>query len=208
MRKRQTFSILYYESINLFKSLRNCAIHINRNIYHEITADELLARYSSKKYVRKTPNNFTVTKNLQEFINDYQKEIHIAHQLNFFTKNLKESVHNNFEFKTDSTPSELLSSKAITTNPYRNLTLDDFLQNKPDSMSVEEFLKDLLEDTDYGMSINDYLDRINDPYINDYFTIKMTNKETNDSISFTIFVTEPYNSNLYEINSEEIAEII
>lgn len=36
----------------------------------------------------------------------------------------------------------------------------------------------------------------------------MTNKETNDSVSFTIFVTEPYNSNLDEINSEEIADEI
>ena len=56
------------------------------------------------------------------------------------------------------------------------------------------------------MSIDDYLDRINDPSINDYLTIKMTNKETNDSVSFTIFVTEPYNSDLDEITSEEIAD--
>ena len=34
----------------------------------------------------------------------------------------------------------------------------------------------------------------------------MTNKETNDSVSFTIFVTEPYNSDLDEITSEEIAD--
>lgn len=196
------------ESINLSDSLGNRAIQVNRDICHEITADELLARYSSKNYVRETPNNFTVAKNLQEFVNDYQKEIHIAYRLGLFTKNLKESVHNNFEFETDSAPSELLSSNAITTNPDKNLTLDDFLRNKPDSMSVEEFLEDLLEDTDYGMAINDYLDRINDPCINDYLTIKMTNKETNDSVSFTIFVTEPYNSDLDEITSEEIAEEI
>lgn len=36
----------------------------------------------------------------------------------------------------------------------------------------------------------------------------MTNKETNDRVSFTIFVTEPYNSDLDEINSEEIADEI
>lgn len=194
------------ESINLSDSLGNRAIQVNRDICHEITMDELLALYSSKNYVRKTPNNFTVAKNLQEFINDYQKEIHIAYRLGLFTKNLKESVHNNFEFETDSAPSELLSSNAITTNPDKNLTLEDFLRNKPDSMSVEEFLEDLLEDTDYRTSINDYLDLINDPSINDYLTIKMTNKETNDSISFTIFVTEPYNSDLDEITSEEIAD--
>lgn len=194
------------ESINLSDSLGNRAIQVNRDICHEITMDELLARYSSKNYVRKTPNNFTVAKNLQEFINDYQKEIHIAYRLGLFTKNLKESVHNNFEFETDSAPSELLSSNAITTNTDKNLTLEDFLRNKPDSMSVEEFLEDLLEDTDYRTSINDYLDLINDPSINDYLTIKMTNKETNDSISFTIFVTEPYNSDLDEITSEEIAD--
>lgn len=194
------------ESINLSDSLGNRAIQVNRDICHEITMDELLARYSSKNYVRKTPNNFTVAKNLQEFINDYQKEIHIAYRLGLFTKNLKESVHNNFEFETDSAPSELLSSNAITTNPDKNLTLEDFLRNKPDSMSVEEFLDDLLEDTDAGMSIDDYLDRINDPSINDYLTITMTNKETNDSVSFTIFVTEPYNSDLDEITSEEIAD--
>lgn len=196
------------ESINLSDSLGNRAIQINRDICHEITMDELLARYSSKNYVRETPNNFTVAKNLQEFINDYQKEIHIAYRLGLFTKNLKESVHNNFEFETDSAPSELLSSNAITTNPDKNLTLEDFLRNKPDSISVEEFLEDLLEDTDYGMAINDYLDLINDPSINDYLTITMTNKETNDRISFTIFVTEPYNSDLDEITSEEIAEEI
>lgn len=196
------------EPINLSDSLGNRAINVNRNICHEITADELLARYSSKNYVRKTPNNFTVAKNLQEFINDYQKEIHIAYRLGLFTKNLKESVHNNFEFEVDSAPSGLLSSNAITIYPYKNLTLDDFLRNKPDSMSVEEFLDDLLEDTDYGTSITDYLDRINDPCINDYLTITMTNKETNDNISFTIFVTEPYNSDLDEINSEEIADEI
>lgn len=194
------------ESINLSDSLGNRAIQVNRDICHEITMDELLARYSSKNYVRKTPNNFTVAKNLQEFINDYQKEIHIAYRLGLFTKNLKESVHNNFEFETDSAPSELLSSNAITTNPDKNLTLDDFLRNKPDSMSVEEFLDELLEDTDYGTAIHDYLDLINDPSINDYLTIKMTNKETNDSVSFTIFVTEPYNSDLDEITSEEIAD--
>lgn len=194
------------ESINLSDSLGNRAIQVNRNICHEITMDELLARYSSKNYVRETPNNFNVAKNLQEFINDYQKEIHIAYRLGLFTKNLKESVHNNFEFETDSTPSELLSSNAITTNPDRNLTLEDFLRNKPDSMSVEEFLDELLEDTDYGTSINSYLDLINDPCINDYLTITMTNKETNDSVSFTIFVTEPYNSDLDEITSEEIAD--
>lgn len=194
------------ESINLSDSLGNRAIQVNRDICHEITADELLARYSSKNYVHETPNNFTVAKNLQEFINDYQKEIHIAYRLGLFTKNLKESVHNNFEFETDSAPSELLSSNAITTNPDKNLTLEDFLRNKPDSMSVEEFLEDLLEDTDYGMAINDYLDLINDPSINDYLTITMTNKETNDRISFTIFVTEPYNSDLDEITSEEIAD--
>lgn len=194
------------ESINLSDSLGNRAIQVNKNICQEITMDELLARYSSKNYVRETPNNFTVAKNLQEFINDYQKEIHIAYRLGLFTKNLKESVQNNFEFETDSAPSELLSSNAITTNPDKNLTLEDFLRNKPDSMSVEEFLEDLLEDTDYGMAINDYLDRINDPCINDYLTIKMTNKETNDSVSFTIFVTEPYNSDLDEINSKEIAD--
>lgn len=194
------------ESINLSDSLGNRAIQVNKNICQEITMDELLAQYSSKNYVRKTPNNFTVAKNLQEFINDYQKEIHIAYRLGLFTKNLKESVHNNFEFETDSTPSELLSSNAITTNPDKNLTLEDFLRNKPDSMSVEEFLEDLLEDTDYGMAINDYLDLINNPSINDYLTIKMTNKETNDSVSFTIFVTEPYNSDLDEITSEEIAD--
>ena len=146
---------------------------------------------------------------MQEFINDYQKEIHIAYRLGLFTKNLKESVHNNFEFETDSTPSELLSSNAITTNPDKNLTLEDFLRNKPDSMSVEEFLEDLLEDTDYDKaSIANYLDLINDPSINDYLTIKMTNKETNDRVSFTIFVTEPYNSDLDEITSEEIADEI
>lgn len=194
------------ESINLSDSLGNRAIQVNRNICHEITMDELLARYSSKNYVRETPNNFNVAKNLQEFINDYQKEIHIAYRLGLFTKNLKESVHNNFEFETDSTPSELLSSNAITTNPDKNLTLEDFLRNKPDSMSVEEFLDELLEDTDYGTSINSYLDLINDPCINDYLTITMTNKETNDSVSFTIFVTEPYNSDLDEITSEEIAD--
>ena len=195
------------ESINLSDSLGNRAIQINRDICHEITMDELLARYSSKNYVRKTPNNFTVTKNLQEFINDYQKEIHIAYRLGLFTKNLKESVHNNFEFETDSALSELLSSNAITTNPDKNLTLEDFLRNKPDSMSVEEFLDELLEDTDYDRaSIANYLDLINDPSINDYLTIKMTNKETNDSVSFTIFVTEPYNSDLDEITSEEIAD--
>ena len=194
------------ESINLSDSLGNRAIQVNRDICHEITMDELLARYSSKNYVRKIPNNFTVAKNLQEFINDYQKEIHIAYRLGLFTKNLKKSIHNNFEFETDSAPSELLSSNAITTNPDKNLTLEDFLRNKPDSMSVEEFLEDLLEDTDYGMAINDYLDLINDPCINDYLTITMTNKETNDSISFTIFVTEPYNSDLNEITSEEIAD--
>lgn len=195
------------ESINLSDSLGNRAIQINRDICHEITMDELLARYSSKNYVRETPNNFTVAKNLQEFINDYQKEIHIAYRLGLFTKNLKESVHNNFEFETDSAPSELLSSNAITTNPDKNLTLEDFLRNKPDSMSVEEFLDKLLEDTDYDRaSIANYLDLINDPSINDYLTIKMTNKETNDSVSFTIFVTEPYNSDLDEITSEEIAD--
>lgn len=194
------------ESINLSDSLGNRAIQVNRDICHEITMDELLARYSSRKYVRETPNNFTVAKNLQEFINDYQKEIHIAYRLGLFTKNLKESVHNNFEFETDSAPSKLLSSNAITTNPDKNLTLEDFLRNKPDSMSVEKFLDDLLEDTDYGMAINDYLDRINDPSINDYLTITMTNKETNDCISFTIFVTEPYNSDLDEITSEKIAD--
>lgn len=195
------------ESINLSDSLGNRAIQINRDICHEITMDELLARYSSKNYVRETPNNFTVAKNLQEFINDYQKEIHIAYRLGLFTKNLKESVHNNFEFETDSALSELLSSNAITTNPDKNLTLEDFLRNKPDSMSVEEFLDELLEDTDYDRaSIANYLDLINDPSINDYLTIKMTNKETNDSISFTIFVTEPYNSDLDEINSKEIAD--
>ena len=194
------------KSINLSDSLGNRAIQINRDICQEITMDELLARYSSKNYVRKTPNNFTVAKNLQEFINDYQKEIHIAYRLGLFTKNLKESVHNNFEFETDSAPSELLSSNAITTNPDKNLTLEDFLRNKPDSMSVEEFLEDLLEDTDYGTAIHDYLDLINDPSINDYLTITMTNKETNDNISFTIFVTEPYNSDLDEITSEEIAD--
>lgn len=195
------------ESINLSDSLGNRAIQVNRNICHEITADELLARYSSKNYVRKTPNNFTVAKNLQEFIDDYQKEIHIAYRLGLFTKNLKESVHNNFEFETDSAPSELLSSNAITTNPDKNLTLDDFLRNKPDSISVEKFLEDLLEDTDYDKaSIANYLDLINDPSINDYLTIKMTNKETNDSVSFTIFVTEPYNSDLDEITSEEITD--
>lgn len=196
------------ESINLSESLGNRAIQVNRNLCHEITMDELLARYSSKNYVHETPNNFTVAKNLQEFINDYQKEIHIAYRLGLFTKNLKESVHNNFEFKVDSAPSELLSSKAITIYPYKNLTLDDFLRNKPDSMSVEKFLDDLLEDTDAGMSIDDYLDSINDPSINDYFTITMTNKETNDRVSFTIFVTEPYNSDLDEITSKEIAEEI
>lgn len=197
------------ESINLSDSLGNRAIQVNRDICHEITMDELLARYSSKNYVRKTPNNFTVAKNLQEFINDYQKEIHIAYRLGLFTKNLKESVHNNFEFETDSAPSELLSSNAITIYPDKNLTLDDFLRNKPDSMSVEEFLDELLEDTDYDRaSIANYLDLINDPNINDYLTIKMTNKETNDSVSFTIFVTEPYNSDLDEINSKEIAEEI
>lgn len=195
------------ESINLSDSLGNRAIQVNRDICHEITMDELLARYSSKNYVRKTPINFTVAKNLQEFINDYQKEIHIAYRLGLFTKNLKESVHNNFEFETDSAPSELLSSNAITTNPDKNLTLEDFLRNKPDSMSVEEFLDELLEDTDYDRaSIANYLDLINDPSINDYLTIKMTNKETNDSVSFTIFVTEPYNSDLDEITSEEIAD--
>lgn len=195
------------ESINLSDSLGNRAIQINRDICHEITMDELLARYSSKNYVRETPNNFTVAKNLQEFINDYQKEIHIAYRLGLFTKNLKESVHNNFEFETDSALSELLSSNAITTNPDKNLTLEDFLRNKPDSMSVEEFLDELLEDTDYDRaSIANYLDLINDPSINDYLTIKMTNKETNDSVSFTIFVTEPYNSDLDEINSKEIAD--
>lgn len=195
------------ESINLSDSLDNRAIQVNKNICQEITMDELLAQYSSKNYVRKIPNNFTVAKNLQEFINDYQKEIHIAYRLGLFTKNLKESVHNNFEFETDSTPSELLSSNAITTNPDKNLTLDDFLRNKPDSMSVEEFLDELLEDTDYDRaSIANYLDLINDPSINDYLTIKMTNKETNDSVSFTIFVTEPYNSDLDEITSEEIAD--
>lgn len=194
------------ESINLSDSLGNRAIQVNRNICHEITMDELLARYSSKNYVRKIPNNFTVAKNLQKFIAEYQKEIHIAYRLGLFTKNLKESVHNNFEFEVDNAPSELLSSNAITIYPYKNLTLDDFLQNKPDSMSVEKFLDDLLEDTDAGMSIDDYLDRINDPSINDYLTITMTNKETNDNISFTIFVTEPYNSDLDEINSEEIAD--
>ncbi len=197
------------ESINLSDSLGNRAIQVNRDICHEITMDELLALYSSKNYVRETPNNFTVTKNLQEFINDYQKEIHIAYRLGLFTKNLKESVHNNFEFETDSALSELLSSNAITTNPDKNLTLEDFLRNKPDSMSVEEFLDELLEDTDYEKTaINDYLDRINDPSINDYLTITMTNKETNDRVSFTIFVTEPYNSDLDEITSEEIAEEI
>lgn len=194
------------ESINLSDSLGNRAIQVNRDICHEITMDELLARYSSKNYVHKTPNNFTVAKNLQEFINDYQKEIHIAYRLGLFTKNLKESVHNNFEFETDNASSELLSSNAITTNPDKNLTLEDFLRNKPDSMSVEEFLDDLLEDTDYGTAIHDYLDLINDPCINDYLTIKMTNKETNDSVSFTIFVTEPYNSDLDEITSEEITD--
>lgn len=197
------------ESINLSDSLGNRAIQVNKNICQEITMDELLAQYSSKNYVRKTPNNFTVAKNLQEFINDYQKEIHIVYRLGLFTKNLKESVHNNFEFETDSTPSELLSSNAITTNPDKNLTLEDFLRNKPDSMSVEEFLDELLEDTDYDRaSIANYLDLINDPSINDYLTIKMTNKETNDSVSFTIFVTEPYNSDLDEITSEEIADEI
>lgn len=196
------------ESINLSDSLGNRAIQINKNICQEITMDELLARYSSKNYVRETPNNFTVAKNLQEFIDDYQKEIHIAYRLGLFTKNLKESVHNNFEFETDSAPSELLSSKAITIYPYKNLTLDDFLRNKPDSMSVEKFLDDLLEDTDAGMSIDDYLNSINDPSINDYLTITMTNKETNDRVSFTIFVTEPYNSDLDEINSKEIADEI
>lgn len=195
------------ESINLSDSLGNRAIQVNRNICHEITMDELLARYSSKNYVRETPNNFNVAKNLQEFINDYQKEIHIAYRLGLFTKNLKESVRNNFEFETDSTPSELLSSNAITTNPDKNLTLEDFLRNKPDSMSVEKFLDELLEATDYDRtSIANYLDLINDPSINDYLTIKMTNKETNDSVSFTIFVTEPYNSDLDEITSEEIAD--
>lgn len=196
------------ESINLSVSLGNRAIQVNRDIFHEITMDELLARYSSKNYVRKTPNNFTVAKNLQEFINDYQKEIHIAYRLGLFTKNLKESVHNNFEFETDSAPSKLLSSNAITIYPYKNLTLEDFLRNKPDSIPVEKFLDDLLEDTDAGMSINDYLDLINDPSINNYLTITMTNKETNDRISFTIFVTEPYNSDLDEITSEEIANEI
>ena len=197
------------ESINLSDSLGNRAIQVNRNICHEITMDELLKQYYSRNYVHKTPNNFTVAKNLQKFINDYQQEIHIAYRLGLFTKNLKESVHNNFEFETDSTSSELLSSNAITTNPDKNLTLEDFLQNKPDSMSVEEFLDDLLKDTDYDQtSITDYLDIINDPNINDYLTIKMTNKETNDSISFTIFVTEPYNSDLDEINSKEIADEI
>lgn len=197
------------ESINLSDSLGNRAIQVNRNICHEITMDELLTRYSSRNYVHKTPNNFTVAKNLQKFINDYQQEIHIAYRLGLFTKNLKESVHNNFEFETDSTSSELLSSNTITTNPDKNLTLENFLQNKPDSMSVEEFLDDLLKDTDYDQtSITDYLDIINDPNINDYLTIKMTNKETNDSISFTIFVTDPYNSDLDEIDSEEIAEEI
>lgn len=197
------------ESINLSDSLGNRAIQVNKNICQEITMDELLAQYSSKNYVHETPNNFTVAKNLQEFINDYQKEIHIAYRLGLFTKNLKESVHNNFEFETDSAPSELLSNNAITTNPDKNLTLEDFLRNKPDSMSVEKFLDELLEDTDYDRaSIANYLDLINDPSINDYLTIKMTNKETNDSVSFTIFVTEPYNSNLDEINSEEIADEI
>ena len=197
------------ESINLSDSLGNRAIQVNRNICQEITMDELLARYSSKNYVRETPNNFTVAKNLQEVINDYQKEIHIAYRLGLFTKNLKESVHNNFEFEVDSAPSELLSNKAITIYPYKSLTLDDFLRNKPDSMSVEKFLDDLLEDTDYDRaSIQDYLDRINDLSVNDYLTITMTNKETNDSVSFTIFVTEPYNSDLDEITSEEIAEEI
>ena len=40
------------ESINLSDSLGNRAIQINRDICHEITMDELLARYSSKNYVR------------------------------------------------------------------------------------------------------------------------------------------------------------
>lgn len=197
------------ESISLSESLGNRAIQVNRNLCHEITMGQLLARYSSKNYVHETPNNFTVAKNLQEFIVEYQKEIHIAYRLGLFTKNLKESVHNNFEFEVDSDSSELLSSKAITIYPYRNLTLEDFLQNKPDSMSVEKFLDDFLEDTDYDKtSINNYLDSINDPSINDYLTITMTNKETNDSVSFTIFVTDPYNSDLDGITSEEIADEI
>lgn len=167
---------------------------IKKDLCQMITMDNLVESYQKRYTHRTTPNNFTVAKNLQEYITNHQKQIHLAYRLGLF--------RSNEHIEIDTNTCIAFTDQTINLAPEENLTLQDFLQQKPDSLTVEEFTESILEDQDVETTIDDYLTDLSYEMHKDYLIIKMTNN-LDEKIYFTIFPTDPYLSDFDEIVSEK-----
>lgn len=184
----------------IYEQLGGHTVTVKKEDCQIITMEELVNMYQERYRHRTAPNNFTVTKDLQEMIASHQKQIHLAYRLGLFQSN--EPV-----IEIDTNTCIAFTDETINLAPEENLTLQDFLQQKPDSLTVEEFTESILEDQDVETTINEFLTDLSHGLHKDYLIIKMTNN-LGEKIYFTIFPTDPYLSDFDEITSEEWAKNI
>lgn len=178
----------------IYDQLGGQILTIKKDLCQIITMDDLVESYQKRYTHHTTPNNFTVAKNLQEYIANHQKQIHLAYRLGLF--------RSNEHIEIDTNTCIAFTDQTINLAPEENLTLQDFLQQKPDSLTVEEFTESILEDQGVETTIDEYLTQISNGPYKDYLKIKMIN-DFDEKIYFTIFPTDPYLSDFDEIVSEK-----
>ena len=189
----------HFAKAPIYDQLGGQILTIKKDLCQIITMDDLIKTYQKRYIHRTTPNNFTVAKKLQDFIARNQKKIHLAYRLGFFRSSK--------QIKVDSNTCVAFTDQTYNLTPEENLTLEDFLQNKPDSLTVEEFIEQMLEDEDVDTDIDKFLTQIsNGPYKN-YLKIKMIN-DFDEETFLTIFPTDPYLSDFDEIMSQACAKEI